>query len=261
MNNYKVCWITLCKNEIDIIPFCIDYWKRIADKVVVYDNGSTDGSIEELEKYHFIEVRHFDSNGQNDLVQKEVKQKAFQEFKNDFDIIILSDMDEVFYFDDFKALASEMIDGGYNILATPIYSLCEDFKPQYEQGKYLHQLCHKFYKQRMNHMKGMENISKLSIFNTRATDNVAMSVGQHIVSTSPSMKILYTDKGFNLHFDKGFGLEQKYKIRQKMNDNLSAENKRYNLCIEYADSYEKLKNDYLKNQENSFDINDRYNNN
>ena len=43
-----------------------------------------------------------------------------------------------------------------------------------------------------------------------------------------------------------------------MNDNLSAENKRYNLCIEYADSYEKLKNDYLKNQENSFDINTLY---
>ena len=38
---YVVCW-----NEMDILPFCVDYWKRYAEKVVVYDNGSTDGSLE-----------------------------------------------------------------------------------------------------------------------------------------------------------------------------------------------------------------------
>lgn len=255
----KTIWITLCKNEQDIIPFCIDYWKRIADKVIVYDNHSTDNSVELLSKEDFIEVRTFDSEGQNEFIQKEVKENAYQEFKNDYDIVVITDMDEVFYFDfdDFNAVASEMIAGGYNVLATPIYSLCETFKPQYEEGKYLHQLCNKFYKQRMNHINGYENYSKLSIFNTKITNEVRMSVGQHIVRTLPEMKILFSDRGFNLHLDKGFGIDYKYNIRKKMNDNLSKENRRNHFCYEYADSYEKLKRDYLENQRNSFNLNEK----
>ena len=39
-------WIyTLCYNEIRILPFVIDYWETYADRVIVYDNGSTDGSV------------------------------------------------------------------------------------------------------------------------------------------------------------------------------------------------------------------------
>lgn len=253
----KTIWITLCKNEQDIIPFCIDYWKRIADKVVVFDNGSTDNSVELLSKEDFIEVRTFDSEGQNEFIQKDVKENAYKEFKNDYDIIILSDMDEVFYFDDFKAVASEMIEKGYNVLATPIYSLCESFKPQYEEGKYLHQLCHKFYKQRMNHMSGLENISKLSIFNTKITNEVRMSVGQHIVMTYPQMKLMISDKGFNLHIDKGLGEDYYVQRRKKMANNLSDINKQHGFCIEYSKTEEESRREYKEHQSKSFNLNEK----
>ena len=105
-------------------------------------------------------------------------------------------------------------------------------------------------------MKGYENYSKLSIFNTKVTDKVEMSVGQHYVKTSPDMKIMLSNNGFNLHVDKGFGLDYKYKVRQRMYANLSDTNKRYGMAIEYADSYEKLEREYKNNQKNSFDIND-----
>lgn len=252
---FKVCWVVLCKNEEDIIPFCIDYWKRVADKVVVYDNGSTDRSIELLSKYDWIEIRHFDSDGQNDVIQKQIKEQTYLELKNQFDVIILSDMDEVFYFNDFEAILKEFIDGGYNVLATPIYSLCEDSKPQYEDGKLLHQLCHKFYKQRMNHMNGFEEISKLSIFNCKNTIKVNMSVGQHFVEIVPRMKILYSKDGFCLHLDKGFGIAYKYNVRQRMYKNLSDVNKKGGMCTEYANTFETLKKEYEENQKNSFDIN------
>lgn len=255
---YRVCWITLCKNEIDILPFVSKYWERVADRVVVFDNDSTDGSLEYLAKLPFVEIRHFDSNGQNEFIQKMVKEHAYLEFKDQYDVIIITDTDEVFYFNDFEALVDEIIDGGYNIMATPIYSLCEDSKPIYEEGKYLHQLCHKFYKQRMNHMKDFDDVSKLSIFNTKVTDKVEMSVGQHFVRTSPNMEILYEDTGFCLHIDKGFGIDYKWKVRQRMYNNLSKENKMFNLCIEYSDSYDKLKADYLENQKKSFDINKNF---
>ena len=258
MKKYKVCWIVLCKNELDILPFVSKYWERIADKVVVMDNGSVDGSLEYLAKLPYVEIRHFDSDGQNDVIQKQVKEQAYLEYKDAFDIIIISDMDEVFYFYNFKALDGKIIDEGYNCMVTPIYWLFEDSMSPYEAAKLLHQHCHKVYIQRMNDMKGFEKLSKISIFNTRITDRIQMSVGQHFVSTNPSMKVMLSHDGFCLHLDKGFGLDYRYNIKHKMWDNLSDTNKNGGMCMEYNDSYEKMKREYENNQERSFDINDFY---
>ena len=252
--------ITLCKNEIDILPFVSQYWERIGCDVVVYDNGSTDGSLQYLLNLPYVMVRHFDSDGQNDVIQKTIKEKAYLEFKNKYDIIIVSDMDEVFWFNDFEAVSEAFVNEGYNVLMTPIISLCEDSKPPYTKYLLLHQQCHKFYKQRMNHMRGLSDYSKLSIFNTMRTEKVNMSVGQHFVQTEPEMKILLAKNAFCLHIDKGFGIDYKFNIRQKMNANLSETNKRSGMCIEYADSFEKLKAEYKDNQSKAFDINARHNN-
>lgn len=259
---YKVCWIVLCKNEIDILPFVSEYWKKLGvNNVVVYDNGSTDGSLEYLNSLPFVEIRHFDSEGQNDIIQKELKEKAYLEFKDKYDIIVISDMDEVFYMTNLEAVWDDFIKGGYNCLVTPIFSLCESFKPQPEEGKLLHQQCTKFYKQKMNHMQGFKDVSKISIFNCKVTDKVSMSVGQHYVYTNPSMKIMLAQNGFCLHIDKGFGLDYKFNIRQKMNDNLSETNRKNGMCVEYGNSFEALKKEYEDNQKKSININDYYCNN
>lgn len=252
----KVCWIVLCRDEEDIIPFVVPYWRRVADHVVVFDNGSTDSSIELLSKYDWIEIRQFQSEGHNDLIHKEIKERAYLEFKSEYDVVICTDMDEVFYFDDFKALVGKMIDGGYNILSVPIYALCEDFKPPVEEGKYLHEQCHKFFKQRMNHIKGFEGVAKFSIFNTKITDKVMMSVGQHIVQTTPCLRIMHVNNGFCLHINKGFGAGYFIDKRRKMGSNLSDTNRRFNMGIEYLKSEEDSIKEYLNNQKQSFDIND-----
>lgn len=253
---YKICWITLCKDEMDILPFVSRYWEKIGCNVLVFDNGSVDGSLEYLSSLPYVEVRHFETTGQNDIIQKAIKEKAYLELRDKYDIIIISDMDEIFYFNDLDNVFDEFIAGGYNCMVTPIYSLCEDFKPEVDEGKLLHQQCSKFYKQRMNHMKGFDNVSKISIFNCKITDNISMSVGQHYVSTIPSMRIMLAKNGFCLHIDKGFGIQYKYDIRKKMNDNLSEDNKKYGMCVEYGDSYEKLKREYENNQKKSFNINE-----
>ena len=256
MNKYKVCCITLCKDEMDILPFVKQYWERIGCDVVVYDNGSTDGSIEYLLKLPYATVKHFDSDGHNDVIHKQVKEQAYLEYKDDYDIIIITDMDEVFYFNDFNALCDVFISQGYNVLATPIYTLCETGMPLYDDSKLLHQQCHKFYKQRMNHMQGFDDFSKLSIFNTKTTDEVKMSVGQHYVQTIPQMRILLSNGDFNLHINKGlFGPEYYANKRKKMGGNLSQTNIKGGMGAEYLKSENELIQEYIEHQKNSFDIN------
>lgn len=252
---YKICHIVLCKNEEDIIPFCIDYWKRIADKVVVYDNGSTDSSIELLSKHDWIEIRTFDSDGQNDPLQKQIKELAYKEFREFYDVIIISDMDEVFYFENLEKELDKMINGNYDAMLLPLYSLCEDSKPQYEEGKLLHQLCHKFYKQRMNHMENLQDFTKISIFNTNTVLFLNMSVGQHFVYTVPTQNFIIAEDAFGLHIDKGLGEDYYVARRKKMGDNLSKTNRQCGMCIEYLKSEEESRKEYREHQAKSFDIN------
>ena len=35
-----------------VLPFAVDYWRRYADHVTVFDNGSTDGSIEFMQQHY-----------------------------------------------------------------------------------------------------------------------------------------------------------------------------------------------------------------
>ena len=62
----KIEVYTLCWNEMDILPWVIDYWQKYASHVTVFDNGSTDGSPWLLGRYDWITVKPFESGGFND---------------------------------------------------------------------------------------------------------------------------------------------------------------------------------------------------
>lgn len=243
---------------MDILPYVAQYWERLNCDVYVCDNGSSDGSIEFLSKLHYVTITHFDSDGHNDVIHKTIKEQMYQKLKDKYDIIIICDLDEVFYFKDFKALSEAFVSGGYNVLMTPIWTLCEDSKPPYNESQLLHQQCHKFYKQKMNHMKGFEDYCKLSIFNTHTTDKVQMSVGQHYVQTSPDMRIMLSFDGFNLHINKGFGEEYYANARHKMGENLSETNIRGGMGVEYLKDINKLREDYRASQNNCIDISKKW---
>lgn len=95
------------KNHIDIAPFVIDYWKRINCHVYIFDNASTDGSLENFNKYDFITVYDMSSltGGQlNDIINARLKNEFWQQFRNEYDYIINCDFDECPYCDDWDSV-------------------------------------------------------------------------------------------------------------------------------------------------------------
>lgn len=95
--NIKV--YTFCYNSEQILPFIINYWKQYATSVVVYDNMSTDKSVEILSKYDWIEVRHFDTNKKHDPDKMmQIKNNCVNESKSSkADYVMICDLDEVLY--------------------------------------------------------------------------------------------------------------------------------------------------------------------
>ena len=94
---YKIYAYVVCCNEMDNIPFVVDYWKRFAERVIVYDNGSDDGSVEYLSQYPWIEVRQFKTNGFDDTANMNIKNSCWKESIGIADFVVVSDLDECLY--------------------------------------------------------------------------------------------------------------------------------------------------------------------
>lgn len=50
--------VTLTYNEAAILPFFLRHYERFADRIVVYDSGSTDGTLDILRAHALVDLRH-----------------------------------------------------------------------------------------------------------------------------------------------------------------------------------------------------------
>lgn len=63
----KLIGYTCTFNEAGMVPYVMPYVERMGyDKFIVYDNMSTDNTVELLSKYPFVEIRYYDTNGKFD---------------------------------------------------------------------------------------------------------------------------------------------------------------------------------------------------
>lgn len=256
MSIYKLDWYTLMYNEEDIIPYIHDYWQKLIDEgidlhVYIYDNYSTDNSVKLLQDIPWITIRQFHSDGQNDIIQAQIKNSCWKESKADF--VCVSDFDEVLW----GNLAEElevMKQNGYNVMGTKWYAFCGDEKPTYTPGMYLHQLVKKGYKQHINHHPLYHHLGKFMIIDPSKVDNMNWSVGNHIANPQPQMKLYVSYKVVAFHVNKGLSEDYFVEKRQKMNKRLSPVNRKYGLCYEYSYTEEKNREEYRGYQNEAVDI-------
>ena len=85
-------------NEEKILPFILDYYSKICDKIYIYDNMSTDSSDEIYKKYEKVIVIKCNSdNTFNDLINKEIKSNGYKQYSREADWVIVCDCDEILY--------------------------------------------------------------------------------------------------------------------------------------------------------------------
>lgn len=65
----------LCYNEELILPFILDYYSQFAERIFIWDNMSTDSSLDICQRYANVTVEQFNTGGL-------VKDKVFQDIKN-----------------------------------------------------------------------------------------------------------------------------------------------------------------------------------
>lgn len=255
----KLILYTLCFNEADIIPYVVDYWKNLQSQldefnVVVFDNYSSDNSVELLSKYPWIEIRQFQSDGHNDIIQAQIKNVCWLEAKGKADFVIVQDFDEILWTHQLREELKYMKDNDLNVMATKGWTFCGSETPQYQEGKYLHQLVKRGYYQYMNHMAQFKQFFKFMLIDPNKLDTMNWSVGNHICNPKPSMRLYESEKTIVFHINKGLSEQYFVDKRKRMGERLSQLNKRYGMGVEYLKSEEATREEYKQYQANSIDI-------
>lgn len=252
----KIELYTCGYNEEFQLPFAIDYWKRfITDEselhVTYFDNLSTDRSVEILSQYDWITVIPFDTGGEmNEQVLTNIRNSCWKGSKADF--CIVCDVDEVYYSKDIIKELKRLKEHNIGAVACTWYALCGDEVPTYKEGMLLHQQIGKAYKQYINHRPGYSEYGKIQLFNPKMVDDMRYSFGMHFAY--PQCPIVYTPNIIQIHFDKGYTWQWRWEKRQELWNRLNPQLKNAGVCVEYGFDKEKIKQEYLENQQKSVDI-------
>ena len=227
----KINVYTICKNEVRLAPFYADYWKALSDDVhvYVYDGMSDDGTREILSEYPFVTVVDSPQN-------QSLDDKFSIDFKNNIwknsycDFVMVCDFDETIFSKDIETLRSElqyMKDNGYTILSPLSFDIVADDFPDYETGKYLHELC----------KYGQNNViwyTKPILFNPKEINDINYAMGAHLAQPTGNVKWYYSPSLFMIHA-KFVGVE--YQRDRLMRRELSKFNKdnNYWACTEWLE--------------------------
>lgn len=237
---------TLCWNEMAILPFAIEAWKRFARHVYVFDNGSTDGSIEFLEKYDWITVEHFGkdtekSNKQNSNI-KNTKWKG-----SDADYVVVCDLDECLIGKDVKKTLEDCKKRGATIVEVEWYDFInpENEIPQYQEGKTLYEVSP--YVRRNNKAKTL-------VFDPKKITDINYSVGAHYCSPKGVVKKFKPKGLFVHHVNNCLCLDYKLKRYEIQNARLSAEDKRRRWGIHYGRSKKEISRNYNNSLKGKIDF-------
>lgn len=256
---HKIILYTLAYNESDIVEYAVDYWEKLGvDKAIIYNNDSTDDTVEKLSKYDWIEIREFKSDGMMDDIHAVIKNNCWKEQRGKDVWCVICDFDEWLYSPDIDSVIDKMEENGCSVLGTKWYAICNDSTPPYEKGKLLHQQSNKFYQQDVN--RNYPELGKFMLINPNKIDDMGWSVGNHICRPKGDFKLYVADvkEAVAIHLNKGLSLQYFLDKRKKMSKRLSALSRSKGYCFEYDYPEEKSIQEYKDNQSKSFDLNDLF---
>ena len=123
--------ITTTFNNEKIVPYVMKYATELGyDKLIIYDNESTDRTVELLKQYPFVEIRTYHS----DVYDEDKRIQLIQDtlvglpLTNEPTWMTIGDFDEVFYYaqqdkDKFKDYLIKLSDHGYNVCTEHMVNL------------------------------------------------------------------------------------------------------------------------------------------
>jgi len=127
---YIIAW-----NESKILPFTLDHYSQFCDKIIVYDNMSTDNSDEIYAQYDKVEVVKWDTEDKkySDLKLMNLKSNIYKlSRKYNADWVIVCDCDEFLYHENLLEKLQEYKEKGVTLPRIDGHDMFSETFPEYD---------------------------------------------------------------------------------------------------------------------------------
>jgi hypothetical protein len=186
---YTVCW-----NEVEMLGFFFRHYDPWVDRYFIYDDGSTDGSLERLRAHPKVEVRRFVRTHADSFVlsHRIFHNEAWKESRGKAGWVIVTALDEHLQVKgcqtaEYLAASARQ---GVTLIPALGYQMISDDYP--DPGEYL----------AVTRTRGAPcyYMNKLSIFNPDALVETGYGVGRHKAEPSGDLRLPERDELMLLHY-------------------------------------------------------------
>lgn len=190
---FSVCW-----NERRLLPFFLRHYDPIAQRIIIFDDGSDDGSVEYLRQFPKVEVHSLRRGNAGSIIDsfRQLHDKSWKSSRGSADWVIVADIDEHLYHDRLRDYLSRCKARGITIIPAIGFTMVADTIPENDC-----RLCDVVQK---GILSGF--MHKPSIFDPSAIEEINFQVGCHRARPKGRVKYPDVDELSLLHY-KHMGLE------------------------------------------------------
>jgi len=241
----KIHLYTICWNEERMLPHFLAYYSGFCEKIVVYDNFSTDRSVEICKRFSNVDIRQYLTSGtiRDDLYQQ-IKNECWKQSKGIADWVIVCDIDEFLYHPDLTSFLTLSKANNISIFKPKGYNMITKEFPLPNENLL----------KRVQYGSRSISFDKCAIFDPNKIEEINYEAGAH--QCLPIGKLVFSqDEILLLHYKY---MELNYLIQRYhlLASRLSSYNKKYKLSFHYTFSERKIKREFedvWKNREQVID--------
>ena len=235
---------TICWNEIELLPYFLRHYEQVCQSIIVYDNGSNDGSQELVSHHPLCQLRHAETYGElrEDALQL-VKGQSWKESRGVADWVICCDVDEILYHPELRQFLGECKSSGITIPVPTGWQMVSDVFPCID-GQIYSEVRTGFPDPRY---------SKRVVFNPSAVSEIGYTSGCH--SANPVGAIIEsTESALKLLHFKMLGTEYAIRRSEALRQRLGEYNLTRRYGVHYLAAPDDLKSEFDAWKEQSIEV-------
>jgi hypothetical protein len=232
-------------NDERMLGFFFRHYEGLVERYVVYDDGSTDGTLDLLRARPNVEVRRFRRAVADSFVlsQQRLQNEVWKESRGSADWVIVSALDEHLHHADLAGYLETCKRRG--ITAIPALGFQMVAREFPAAGTHLAAT--------LTRGAPEQNMSKLSIFDPGAIAESRFSPGRHWAAPTGRLHYPRADEVLNLHY-KYLGMPYLLERRALLRTGLGKADRKHKLGHEYSYDDARMREEFDRYEAAAFDL-------